>query len=167
MDVVRLTRVRPFRRAKKVKIWVYFSRSGIENAALLQSKETFDRDFFVKTILSEFDKEWMRNCPRKCFRATFFHRDNAIPYRAPRDFDCFGITKFLHPSYSQNIAPCYFWLFGTLKRKLEGSTFGDPLEVSTAVNIIRSTIPLDEFISVFNEWKYRLPKCIDREEEYL
>jgi hypothetical protein len=38
-----------------------------------------------------------------------------------------------------------------LKRKLEGSIFGDQIEVLLAVNIIFSTIPREEFSSVFDE----------------
>jgi hypothetical protein len=38
-----------------------------------------------------------------------------------------------------------------LKRKLEGSTFGDQIKVLLAVNIIFSTIPREEFILVFDE----------------
>jgi hypothetical protein len=34
---------------------------------------------------------------------------------------------------------------------MEGSTFGDPIEVLTAVSTFLSTIPLDEFISVFDK----------------
>jgi hypothetical protein len=50
---------------------------------------------------------------------------------------------------------------------LEGSTFGDQIEVLLAVNTIFGTIPREEFISVFDEWKSRLRECIERGEEYL
>jgi hypothetical protein len=136
VDVVRPARVRPFIGAKKVMIWACFSRSGIENIILLLLKEAFDREFFVEKVLANFDKERMRNRLRKCSRDTFFHLNNVIPHRTPRNFDRLGIRRFLHPLYSQDLASCDFWLFGTLKRKLEGSTFGDPVEV-------------------FDEWKCR------------
>jgi hypothetical protein len=100
-------------------------------------------------------------------RDTFRHLDNATPHRAPQDFDYPGIARPPHQSYSQNLAPCDFWLFGTLKRKLEGFTFGHQIEMLLAMNTIFSTIPHEEFISVFNEWKSRLRECIDRGGEYL
>jgi hypothetical protein len=84
-------------------------------------------------------------------RDTFLHLDNATPHWTPQDFDRLGIAKFLHPPYSSNLALCDFWLFGTLKRKLEGSTFGDQIEVLLGVNTIFSTIHREEFISVFDE----------------
>jgi histone-lysine N-methyltransferase SETMAR len=132
-------------------ILVCFSRFGIGNVVLLPAKETFDREFFVEKVLADFDEERARNCPRKHSKDTFLHLDNVIPHQAPRDFDCFGITRLFHPPYSPDLAPHNFWLFGMLKRKLEGSTFRDPIEVLTAVSTIHSTILLDEFISVFDE----------------
>jgi hypothetical protein len=53
------------------------------------------------------------------------------------------------------------------KRKLERFMFGDPVEMLTTVSIILNTIHLDEFISVFDEWKCRLRECIDIRGEYL
>jgi hypothetical protein len=118
-------------------------------------------------VLADFDKERARNRPRKRSRDTFLHLGNATLYRAPRDFDPLGITRLLHSSCSPDLAPCDFWLFRTLKRKLEGSTFGDPVEVLTAVSTILSTIPLNVFIFVFDEWKCRLREYIDKRGEYL
>jgi hypothetical protein len=128
-----------------------FSRFGIENIVLLPSKKTFHCEFFVEKVLADFDEERVRNCPRKHSKDTFLHLDNVTPHQAPRDFDCFGIKRLSHPPYSPDLVPRNFWLFGMLKRKLEGSTFGDPIEVLNAVSTIRSTILLDEFISVFDE----------------
>jgi hypothetical protein len=48
VDFARPAHIRPFIGAKKVMIWVFFSRSGIENVVLLLPKETLDRVFFVE-----------------------------------------------------------------------------------------------------------------------
>jgi hypothetical protein len=100
-------------------------------------------------------------------RDTFLHFDNATPHRAPQDFDRLRIARLPHLPYSQYLVPCDFWPFSTLKGKLEGSMFGDQIEMSRAMNSIFSTVAREEFISVFDEWKARLHKCIDRGWEYL
>jgi hypothetical protein len=151
VDVAKPIHSRLFIGTKKVMIWVYFSRFGIGNIVLLSLKEIFDCEFFVETVLSDFDKERARNHQRKYCKDIFLHLDNTIPHRAPRDFDRLEITRLLHPPYSQDLALWDFWLFRTQKRKLEGSTFGDPVEVSTAMSTILSMIPLNEFISVFDK----------------
>jgi hypothetical protein len=114
--------------------------------------------------LAAFDEELARTRPMKRSRDTFVHLDNPPPHRAPQDFDGPGIARL--PPYSHDLAPCNFWLFGTLKRKLERSTFGNQIEALLAVNTMFSTIPC-EFITVFDEWKSRLRECIDRGWEYL
>jgi hypothetical protein len=101
------------------------------------------------------------------YQGHFLHLDNVIAYQAPRDFDRLAITKFLYPSYSPDLASYDFWLFGTLKRKLEGFTFVNPVEVMTEVNTILRKILLEEFFLVFDEWKCRLHECIDGRGEYL
>jgi hypothetical protein len=104
---------------------------------------------------------------RKHSRDIFLHFDNATPYWALRDIDRLGITRLPHPPCSPDLASCDFWLFDTLKRKLEGSTFGDSIEVLTTMSTILRTIPLDEFVLVFDEWKCRLHEYTDRGGKYL
>jgi hypothetical protein len=117
--------------------------------------------------LVDFDKERMLNRPRKHSRDIFLHLDNTTLYRALRDFDHLRITRFPHPPYSSDLTPCDFWLFGTLKRKLEEFTFWILIEVLTVMITILSMIHLDQFILIFDDWKCRLRKRIDRREEYL
>jgi hypothetical protein len=100
-------------------------------------------------------------------RDTFLHFDNAIPHRTPRDFDRLGIPRLSDPLYRQDLVLCDFWLFRTLKRMLEGSTFENESEVLLAVNTIFSTTPREEFVPVFDERKSRLRECMDRGGEYL
>jgi hypothetical protein len=105
MYIARLTPIGSFIGQNKVMIGVCFLRSGIRNTVLLRPKETFDREFFVEKVLADFDEERVRNHPRKCSKDAFLHLDNATPHRAPRDFDCLGITRLFHPAYSANLAP--------------------------------------------------------------
>jgi hypothetical protein len=153
--------------SERMMIRVSFSRSGIGNVILLWPKKTFNLVFFIHKVLADFDKELGRTRPMKRSRNIFLHLDNTTPHQATQDFDRLGIARLPNPPYSQNLAPCDFWLFGTLKRKLEGSTFGDQIKVLLPVNTIFSKIPREEFISVFDEWKSRLHECIDRRGEYL
>jgi hypothetical protein len=89
------------------------------------------------------------------------HLDNAPTHQADDDFDRLGITRLPHPSYSTDLAPYDFWLFGNLKTKLEGNTFTSAGQIMVKVNEIFLDIPLHEFILVFDEWKRRLVECID------
>jgi hypothetical protein len=77
------------------------------------------------------------------------------------------LKRLSHPASSPDLAPYDFRLSGTLKRKLQGCIFGDLVKVATAASTIFSKTPLDGFISVFDEWKRRLLKSIDRRGKCL
>jgi hypothetical protein len=124
-------------------------------------KKSFTRQFFVDKVLTDFDKELAETRPKKRARGIFLHLDNAPTHRADDDFNRLGIRRLPHPPYSQDLAPCDFWLFANLKTKLEGSTFTSAGQLMVKVNEILMDIPLHEFISVFDECKLRLVECID------
>jgi hypothetical protein len=147
-------------------IWVCFLRSGIGNAAILSSQETFNREFFIEKIRVDFDEELAQNQPMKYSRNTFLYRDNATPHQALRDFDCLRIIRLSHPPYNSDLALCGFRLSGKLK-KLERATFASPNEVITKVSTILSKILFEVFIPIFDKWKCMLRECIDRREKYL
>jgi histone-lysine N-methyltransferase SETMAR len=167
MDVERPTRIRRSIGAKKLMIWVCFSRCGIGSVTALPEKESFTRQFFVDKVIEDFDKELADTRPKKRARDIFLHLDNEPTPRGDDDFNRLGIRRLPHPPYSPDLAPCDFWLFGNLKTKLEGSTFTSAGQLIGKVNEIHMDIPLHEFISVFNKWKRRLVECIDTGGNYL
>jgi hypothetical protein len=105
-------------------------------------QEIFNYEFFVEKVLADFDKEHMQDRPKKHSKDIFVYLDNATPHRAPRDFDCLGMTRLIHQLYSPYLALCDFWLFEMLKRKLKGHMFASAIEV----NNILMKIPFNDFI---------------------
>jgi hypothetical protein len=105
-------------------IYACFSHLRIVNAVYLPSQDNLTRAFFVKKILDDLDEALADGQPRLCGNGTFLHLDNANPHRAPEHFECLGITRLPHPPYDPDLALCGFWLFGKLKRQLEGDTLG-------------------------------------------
>jgi hypothetical protein len=114
----------------------FFHASWNWERSSITTKGKFNRVFFIKNVLADFDEELWRKRPMKRSRDTFLHLDNATPHWAPQDFDRLGIARLLHPPDSLDLALCDFWLFGTLEKKLERSAFGDQIEVLPAVNTI-------------------------------
>jgi hypothetical protein len=60
-----------------------------------------------------------------------------------------------HPSYSRNLTIAYFYLFGVLKRKLQGIDFSDEDELKSEILRIFNGIPSDELRKSFHH-------CIER-----
>jgi hypothetical protein len=122
-------------------IWVYFSRFGIESITALPEKEIFTRMLFVEKVLDDFDKERAETRPKKRPPGTFLHLDNPPTHWPDDNFDRLGVTRLSHPSYSQDLAQCDFWLFGNLKTKLEGNTFTSAMKLMAKVSEILIDIP--------------------------
>lgn len=70
------------------------------------------------------------------------------------------MTPIDHPPYSPDLTPCDFFLFPRLKRDMKGQRFATVEEVKQKSLHELKTIPVDEFINCFEQWKKRLQKCI-------
>jgi hypothetical protein len=76
--------------------------------------------------MDHFDNRTAETRKKKRPNGTFIHFDNFRSQLAQAQFDSLGIHSLGHPSYSPDITPCDFWLFGYVKRKLEGVSFAIP-----------------------------------------
>jgi hypothetical protein len=77
-----------------------------------------------------------------------------------------SITKFDHPLYSPDVAPCDFWLFPELKIALKGHRFYDISDIQCHVLKELNTIPGDQFQECFEQWKHCL-QCISTQGNYF
>jgi hypothetical protein len=77
-----------------------------------------------------------------------------------------GIHRLRHPPYSPDVAPCDFWLFGSLKMKLERILCVTPTPFVVEAEEVLGDNSMTEWAKVFDEWKDCLKQCIDSEGEY-
>jgi hypothetical protein len=78
-----------------------------------------------------------------------------------------GLRTAPHPPYSPHQAPRDFFLFGYVKRALQGSEFQTVEGLLAALVGIWNAIPTETLISTFHEWIRRLQTCIDPDGEYI
>jgi hypothetical protein len=71
-----------------------------------------------------------------------------------------------YPSYSPDLAPSDFSLFGYVKRCLAGLSFEDADQLFAAVEGVLDSIEEVTLQAVFLEWMDRLRKCIATNREY-
>ena len=96
------------------------------------------------------------------------HHDNARPHVKDIVIDYLHGQKIKlihHPPYSPDLAPCYFWLFGYLKTRLE--SYSDPSSLTKAVTKELNSIPLDEYRETFHKWMERMKICIENQGHYF
>jgi hypothetical protein len=78
-----------------------------------------------------------------------------------------GLRTAPHPPYSPDLAPSDFFLFGYVKRALQGSEFQTVEELLAPLVEILNAIPMAPLISTFHEWIRRLQKSLDTDGEYV
>jgi hypothetical protein len=77
-----------------------------------------------------------------------------------------GLRKLANPSYSPDIAPADFYLFGKIKNKLIGKFIQDEFELFLEVIQMLSAIPTTELRDMFHNWIRRLEQVIYTHSEY-
>jgi hypothetical protein len=72
-----------------------------------------------------------------------------------------------HPPYSPDVASNDFYLFGTVKRKLERVRITEPDEFVEKLHSILISIPGGELEAVFQTWLERIRAVSDGDGSYI
>jgi hypothetical protein len=102
-------------------------------------------------------------------RQLCLHADNARvhPTQKCRDF-CRedGLWSLPHLSYSHDLAPSDFFLFGHVKQSLAGMIFASRHELFEAILSVVMKIPIETLHRVFDHWLERLDLVAKNNGEY-
>lgn len=135
--------------AKKVMISVIWGITGIISITMLPIGQKFNRNFFEQKVLGDLSSTIKTN-------GFFLHMDNARPHLVAKKLKELGITRLEHPPYSPDLAPSDFFLFGYLKKLLEGEEFNSEIQLFDRVTEILKGISKSVLKSVYEEWMNRL-----------
>ena len=98
-----------------------------------------------------------------------FHQDNAPVPKSILVTDYltkFGMKTVPHPPYSPDLAPCEFWLFPKLKKKLRGCRFETTEEMKEAVTKVFDTLTQEDIHGAYQKLLKRY-KCIAAGGDYF
>jgi hypothetical protein len=98
------------------------------------------------------------------------HFDNASRHTARsiiKDMNRNHLVQGPHPSFSPNLSPSDFYLFGKVKTALMGVTLKDESQLFQCVMNVLHRIPRDELEAVFHEWLVRLDARMQRAGDYV
>ena len=93
-----------------------------------------------------------RFCPKLGLKHLKFHWDNALPHTSSdtrSKLSELEVSVLPHPPYSPDIAPSDFFLFGYIKSRLRGCSFGTPDELLGKVTMEIEAISRNQLESVF------------------
>lgn len=154
---------------EKVLVSIFWNPNGFLLVDDLPKGSSFTSSYFINNILEPLTGNGSR-FPDNDGRRLNLHMDNARPHIAKitnQYMECRGIKKVPHPPYSPDIAPSDFFLFGYIKEKLQGCSFGTREELLDQIRKILDQIPKDTLNQVFSEWERRLLEVIETNGNYI
>jgi len=116
-------------------VTVFWDMDGVILVDVMARGETINSDAHIKT-LQKLKQRYRQVWPNRNPGGMFIQHDNAHPHTSLRTME--AITKFVwtvltNPSYSPDLAPSDFHLFGPLKDALRGTRFEDDESVIRAM----------------------------------
>jgi histone-lysine N-methyltransferase SETMAR len=153
--------------SKKLLLTVVWSFRGIELVNFLPRKQKFDKEYFSTIVLEEFSEVIQKRRPKKGTKGLMLHLDNARPHLINEEFEKRGIIRLPHPPYSPDLAPSDFFLFGYLKKALEGFNFVNDNDLMEETKKILFGIEKEILRNVFDEWVKRLKLCLINKGDYF
>jgi len=96
--------------------------------------------------------------------------DNARSRTASHMVDTLHALKIevlIHPSYSPDLVPSDFYLFGPMKEHLRGQKFADDNEVMEAVQSWLKATPKSFFLEGIHKFVDRWTKCVAKQGDYV
>ena len=77
------------------------------------------------------------------------------------------IKLILQSPYSPDLAPCDFWAFPVLKRRIAGRKFDDDPEMKWAVMTEMARMCKGGLDHVFDKWEKRMRRVIECQGDYI
>ena len=117
--------IRPDRANPPTHFWwsPFLDSTGMIYMHWVPTGQTGNKEYYIE-VLREFRKRFRRKRPA-LFKSGqwLFHQDNAPVHKSILVTDYLtkmGIKTVPHSPYSRDLAPCDFWLFPKLKKKIRG-----------------------------------------------
>jgi histone-lysine N-methyltransferase SETMAR len=146
---------------QKVMLTVFWSVDGFLVVDKLPPKVTIDAAYFQKRILDPL-QEILK--PKESPHPIWLHYDNCPAHLAKTTtahLAQLGFHRMPHPAYSPDLAPCDFYLFGTVKRQLKGYVAKTDDEIAYAFNQKLLGISREERLATMGNWMKRLRSVIE------
>jgi len=155
--------------AGKVMATVFWDCRGVILVDFLPQGTTVNSEQYIQT-LKNLKARIRRTRPDLEMERVLFHQDNARPHTSARTREAiasYGWTTLPHPSYSPDLAPSDFHLFGPLKESMRGQRFDDDDEVKRAVKAWLKDQPTQFYEAGIHALVKRWTVAIERGGDYV
>jgi hypothetical protein len=144
---------------KKFMLTIIWGVDGFHAVILMTSQRSLNSEYFVSHVLAPMvAKVFPRGrIPRT--RQLQLHLDNCRVHfsKATEQFIIENhIGRAPHPSYSLDLAPSDFWLFGHVNTSPAGQSFDEPEQLLETITEFLNEIQPPEVVAVFSHWVERV-----------
>jgi hypothetical protein len=157
------TRARHIISTAKVLITIFWSPLGFPVIDALPAGEKVTIRYCCDNIVLKIAEQRSSDARQNRGRKFVVHMDNATPHRAKlmkSYFKTLRLREADHSTYSPDLPPSDFYLFGKLKEQMAGSEFESTTDLLAKIRWLTNAISREELESVFEEWERRLEECI-------
>lgn len=162
------TQVKRHQFEPKSMICVFFKSTGPMHVDVLKKGKTIDNKYYIQNCLKPVVKEIMSQRPISGTDNMKILHDNAKPhvhYNVKKYLKTENLKLIDHPPYSPDLAPCDYWLFNEIKRRLPAQT--DEKCLKSEITEILNSIPKEEYLKALKHYIERLKLCIKAEGDYF
>ena len=136
----------------------------------LEDRKTVTTDWYANHCLPKIFQALCKRRPRMGVRGLLLHHDNASAHTAAVTLDFLAasdVQLVIHTPYSPELAPCDWFLFPSVKRKLKGKQFQNAEDARAFVEGVILDIPQSTWSGVIDSWFEKMVKCVQAEEGLL
>ena len=154
---------------KKILNAIFFSGEGVAIKVSVKKGKSITGKYYKDVVLKKLEK-YQKRRPATGFKHVRLLHDNA-PAHTSAIVTAFlkkeKVTVLPHPPYSQDLAPCDFFLFPKLKAFLAGRKYQSRQALESAIHQYLITVPKSAYRDAFKKWIHRLKLCISSHGEYF
>jgi hypothetical protein len=151
-------------------ITIFWNPFGIQILASLPEKTLFDAEYFIDYVLTPIEELPAIRAAVTQKQILVIHMDNSSIHKSKAAIQKIASLRLKiahHPSYSPNLAPLYFVIFGYIKQKIAGQEFVSADGLLEAIREAFGHLSRPGLESVFDEWLMRLQRWIDYQGSYF
>ena len=155
--------------SKKYMVLIFWNPHYFYLVKLLPYGMKFNSNYFINEILEPIN-EMITPLREEIDQNIILHFDNARPHNSNKVIqylESHGMDRAPQPLFSPEIAPSDFYLFGYIKKMLQGHSYDTPDDLLSAITEILNNISPDALVKVFLNWHERLKQLIDKNGDYI
>ena len=153
----------------KTLVVVFWGFTGFFYATTVPIGMTYNSAYVRDCLVPQLTEDVSKTRKITGLKGTVLHWDNARAHTSRETKELLEDKKVKilpHLAYSPDLSPPDFFIFGTLKERMKGTTFSDSKEVLDKIYELWRAIPKETLRSIFDNWKMRLNLVIRNNGEY-